>query len=124
MKRTLGRISLALSLCLLAGVGASAKVKNRTVAFAQDFTVAGTPVKGGIYRVSFDDKTGELTFADNKTKAVVAKVAARAESRQRDAMKTDVQLVKHGDSLVLTGIAFSGENRVISIGEATADAAK
>lgn len=121
MKKNTWLITSALLLCLsLAGVTASAKVKSRTVAITQDFAVAGTVVKTGIYLFSFDDKTNELTIADNKTRAVVAKVAARTQPRETAAPETDLQLAKQGDSMVLTGIAFSGEKWSISVSQETA----
>lgn len=121
MKKNAWLITSALLLCLsLAGVTASAKIKSRTVALGQDIAVGGTSVKSGIYLFSFDDKTNELTISDNKTRQVVAKVAARTQPREKAAKETDLQLSKQGDSMVLTGIAFSGEKWAISVSQETA----
>ncbi|HWS56441.1 MAG TPA: hypothetical protein VN228_20045 [Pyrinomonadaceae bacterium] len=121
MKKNSVLITSALLLCIsLAGVTASAKVKSRTVAITQDFAVAGTVVKSGIYLFSFDDKTNELTISDNKTRSVVAKVAARTQPRETAAPTTDLQLARQGDSMVLTGVAFSGEKWDISVNQETA----
>ena len=121
MRKNSVLITSALLLCLsLAGVTASAKVKSRTVAITQDFAVAGTVVKSGIYLFSFDDKTNELIIADNKTRQVVAKVAARSEPRETAAPATDLRLAKQGDTMVLTGVAFSGEKWAISVSQETA----
>lgn len=121
MKSTPNRIAVALIFCMLMSVAAFAKVKSQTIAFGQDFTIGGTLVKRGTYRVSFDDQTNELTFVDKKTKAVVAKVTARAEARSDNGQGTDIKLVKEGDSQVFNSIAFHGDMRVISVGAAPAD---
>ena len=114
--------SLAVILCLtLAGVTASAKVKSRTVAVSQEFTVGGVVIKSGIYLFRFDDKTNELTVADNaKRNVIIARVSARAEARESAAPATDLQLAKRGDTFVLTGLTFSGEKWNISVGQDSA----
>ena len=53
---------------------ASAKVKSRVITIGQDFIVAGTTIKAGTYRFSFDDQKHELTVSDRKTKQVLARV--------------------------------------------------
>jgi len=119
MKNTSRLVTLALLLCVtLTGVSVSAKIRSRTVAVSQDFAVGTTLVKSGIYLFSFDDKSNELTIADNKTKEVVAKVSAHAEPREAAATETGLQLSKQGDSNVLTGVAFSGEKWNINVGKA------
>lgn len=121
--KSFSRIStLAIILCLtLAGVTASAKVKSRTVAVSQEFTVGATVIKPGIYLFRFDDKTNELTIADNaRRKEIIARVSARAEERPEAASTTDLQLAKQGDTLVLTGLTFSGEKWNISVGQQAA----
>lgn len=125
MKSSSRLITPALLLCLLlTGVSASAKVRARTVAVSQDIAVGGTLVKSGIYLFSFDDQTKELTIADNsKRDVVIAKVAASAEPREVAARDTDLQLSRQGESMVLTGIAFSGEKWTISVGKAGQQAA-
>lgn len=120
MKRTSKRIAVALVLCMMMSVAALAKVKSQTIAFGQDFTVGGTLIKRGTYRVSFDDVTNELTIADKKTKAVIAKVTARAEARTESSQGNDIKLVKEGDAQVFSSIAFHGDNRIISVGAAPA----
>jgi hypothetical protein len=119
-------VAPALLLCLLlTGVTASAKVRSRTVAVSQDFSVGGTLVKSGIYLFSFDDKTNELTIAENgKRDVVVARASARAESRPAAASSTDIQLAKQGDAMVLTGVTFAGEKYNISVGQTTTASAR
>ncbi len=124
MNRHARRLTAALCLCLLlTGVTASAKVRSRTVAFSQDITVGGTLIKSGVYLLSFDDKTNELTIAANKSREVVAKVSARAERRETAPKSTDLQVARQGDAMVLTGVTFSGEKWAINIGSAGRDAA-
>ncbi|PYS96519.1 MAG: hypothetical protein DMF65_12920, partial [Acidobacteria bacterium] len=63
MKKTSIRIAAALLLCSLTATAASAKVTSQVVTFKQDIVVGSTSVKSGTYRVSFDDKTNELTVS-------------------------------------------------------------
>ena len=92
--KSFSRVStFALLLCLtLAGVTASAKVKSRTVAVSQEFTVGGTVIKSGIYLFRFDDKTNELTIADNaKRSRIIARVSARASARESAASRVSAR---------------------------------
>ena len=123
MRRTRNIVTIALILCMLAGAVASAKVKNQLITFGQEFTIGGTLIKPGTYRLSFDDQTNELTVAEKKSKAVVAKVTARAERRQAGGPGTGVQMIKDGDSQVFVSIAFPDDNRVIRVGESPATTA-
>ena|SRR5947209_4753538 len=115
MKKTSIRIVAALLLCFLTATAASAKVTSQVITFGQDFVVGGTSVKSGTYRVSFDDKTNELTLSDAKTKAVVAKVAASAGKRQSPSARLECVMASQGDTQSLTGIAFAGRKQLITI---------
>jgi hypothetical protein len=125
MKSSSRIVTLGLLLCLLlTGVTASAKVRSRTVPVAQDISVGGTVIKSGIYLFSFDDKTNELTIADNsKRDVIIARVSARAEAREAAASANDLQLAKQGDSMVLMGLTFAGEKWSISVGKAGQESA-
>lgn len=122
MKR-MNRIAAALILLVLSSTVASAKVTSRTVTFGQDFYVGETVVKSGTYRLSFDDATNELSVIDRKTKAVVAKTAARMEKRKAT-LGLDVQMVPQGEKMALASFAFPGNNQVIKIGDATTASVK
>ena len=115
MKKTSTCIAAALLLCTLTAT-ASAKVTSQVVTFARDFVLGGTSVKSGTYRVSFDDKTNELTVSDAKTKAVVAKAAASAGKRQSRGTRLEFLMVPQGDAQSLSTIAFEGQKQLITIG--------
>ena len=120
MKRTGSIFTIALALCMCAGIAASAKVRNQTITFGQGFTIGGTPVKSGTYRLSYDDETNELTVVEKKTKVLVAKVAARAERLQQARPGVGVQMVRQGNAQFFISIAFPGDDRVIRVGESSA----
>lgn len=111
MKKITTRIAAALLLGLFCVTPALAKVKSRVITVGQDFIVAGTPVKAGTYRFSFDDQSNELTITDRKTKQVVARAEARAESRGAAPLLMEVQLVDGGSSKTLVRVAFNGERQ-------------
>jgi len=116
MKKTSIRIAAALLLCFLTATAASAKVTSQVVTFGRDFVVGGTSVKSGTYRVSFDDKTNELTVSDAKTKAVIAKTAASAGKRQSRGTRLEFLMVSRGDTQSLSSIAFEGQKQLITVG--------
>ena len=115
MKKTSIRIAAALLLCSLTATTASAKVTSQVVTFKQDIVVGGTSVKSGTYRVSFDDKTNELTVSDAKTKTVVAKAAASTGKRQSGGTRLEFMTASQGDAQSLTGIAFAGQKQLITL---------
>ena len=77
MKNFVNRFVVLLMVCALTSITALAAGKSKKVTFLTDVTVNGTTIKKGTYKVTFDEKTGELTIADSKT--VVAKTNARLE---------------------------------------------
>ena len=112
MKRFSTVIAAALFVCAVLTATASAKVKSRVVTIGQDFSVAGTTVKAGTYRFSFDDQKNELTVSDRKTKEVLARAEARAEDRQSgDPLPAGVQLV--GDSAPRTFASITFDDKHI-----------
>jgi len=112
--------ALAFALFILMGTLASAKVSSWVVSFGQDFVVNGTAVKSGIYKLTYDDKTNELTITDRKTKSVVAKATGRLEKRQTSTGGMDVKMTDSGDTHVLTSLAFPGESNTIQLGDVSA----
>lgn len=120
MKKITTSIATALLLGLVCVTPAFAKVKSRTISVGQDFTVGGTVVKAGTYRFSFDDQTNELTVTDRKTKQVIARAEARAESRGEGPLTMRIQLVEGGNSKTLVSVAFDGEKKVYTLAGNTA----
>ena len=106
------RITLCIAAALLAlaatAAPASAKVRSRLLTVGQDFLIAGTAVKAGTYRFSFDDEKNELTVTDRKTKEVVARAATRTERWEKGKYP---YLVLQGDSapLAFDGLSFDGK---------------
>jgi hypothetical protein len=109
------RIALALALGLVCAAPSFAKVKSRLVTVGQDFAIGGTAVKAGTYRFSFDDEKNELTVADRKTKQVVARAEARAESRRDGSLGLNVQLVESGGTQSVASVAFDGEKQAYAV---------
>ena len=111
MRRITTSIIAALLLCAAAST-ASAKVRSRVLTVGQDFRIAGTTVKAGTYRFSFDDEKNELTVADRKTKEVVARAAARAEKWERGSNSLPLQLKGGSAPLAFEGITFDSKQIV------------
>ena len=112
MKRFSTVIATALFVCAILTATASAKVKSRVITIGQDFSVAGTVVKAGTYRFSFDDQKNELTVTDRKTKEVLARAEARAEERRGDPLPAGVQLVGDAAPRTIASIEFDGKQLV------------
>src|SRR5215204_1551020 len=98
MRRITIRIAAALLALAATAAPASAKVRSRLLTVGQDFLIAGTTVKAGTYRFSFDDGKNELTVSDRKTREVVARAAARTERWKKGQYPF---LVLQGDSAPL-----------------------
>jgi hypothetical protein len=120
MRKISTHIAAALLLCSLAATAASAKVTSQVVSFGQDFYVGDTAVKAGKYKLSFDDKTNELTLTDAKTKTVVAKASATTAKRQSSSSGIELRMVARGDAQALAGVAFPGKDQFIALGGSTA----
>lgn len=108
MKRISTVIATALFACALLTATASAKVKSRVITVGQDFIVAGTTVKAGTYRFSFDDEKNELTVIHKKTKEVVARAEARAEAGEAG-LPGGVKLVGDSAPQSVAGISFGDQ---------------
>ena len=110
------RITICIAAALLAlaatAAPASAKVRSRVLTIGQDFRIAGTTVKAGTYRFSFDDEKNELTVADRKTKEVVARAAARAEKWERGSNSLPLQMTGGSAPLAFEGITFDSKQIV------------
>jgi hypothetical protein len=113
----------ALALCLVSAGAASAKVKTKLLSFGSDFRVGSTPVKAGTYKVTFDDKTGEVTIAEKGDKgATVARAVVKVERREKAKSGWDVVLAPKGDGLALVSLSFPGDrqNLIVAGGAAAA----
>lgn len=118
--RIIKSFAIASTIFILAGTIAYAKTSSRVVSFGQDFVVNGTTVKAGIYKLTYDDKTNELTVSDRKTRAVIAKATGHLEKRQTSTGGMDVKMTDSGDVHILTRLAFPGDSNEILLAGTTA----
>jgi hypothetical protein len=113
MKHLFKRTVILLVVCALTGVAALATTHTREVAFSRALSVNGAPVKAGTYKVTFDDKTGQLTVLDGKK--VVAQAPARLDSLKGGSGYTTRNV---GGSTVLISVYMGGDNRATIINDA------
>jgi hypothetical protein len=118
MRKSSIRAALALALCLAAAGAVVAKAKSRMLTFGSDFWVGSTLVKAGTYKVSYDDKTGEVSISDKKE--TLARATVKAESREKSKAGWDVVLAPKGGGLALVSLAFPGDKQNLIVGDATA----
>lgn len=109
--------TLALALCLAAAGAVVAKPKSRMLTFGSDFRAGSTLVKAGTYKVTYDDKTGEVSISDKTT--ILARVTVKVEQRERGKTGWDVVLAQKGDGLSLVSVAFPGDSRNLVVGDST-----
>ena len=115
------RAALALALCLTAAGAAFAKTKTQKLTFGSDFWVGSTLVKAGTYKVSYDDKTGEVSINDKSS--TLARAAVKVEQRGKSKAGWDVVLASKGGGLALVSLAFPGDKNNLVVGETTAGSA-
>lgn len=112
------RVALALALCLAAAGAAFAKVKTQKLTFGSDFWVGSTLVKAGTYKVTYDDKTGEVSISDKTT--TLARANVKVEQREKSKAGWDVVLASKGGGLALVSLAFPGDKQNLVVGDTTA----
>jgi hypothetical protein len=115
MKKIMTRIAMILALCALVSATGVALGKTEEVTLPQDVIINGTLVKKGVYKLKFDEQTGELLFLKNKK--VVARTSARLEKREKGAQRTEFGLIQEGDGKALRSITFRGERQTIIMHE-------
>jgi hypothetical protein len=110
--------AVALVVCLALAGAASAKPKSRNLTFGSDFWVASTLVKAGTYKLTYDDKTGEVSISDKTT--TLARATVKAEQREKSKAGWDVVLAQKGGGLSLVSFAFPGDRQNLVVGDSTA----
>lgn len=118
MRKHSVRATLALVLCLVSAGAASAKPKSRALTFGSDFWVGSTLVKAGTYKVTYDDKTGEVTISDKSS--TLARATVKVEQREKTKAGWDVVLAQKGDGFSLVSLAFPGDRQNLIVGDTTA----
>lgn len=109
MIKLLSRAGVLMLLCAVTSLPCSAKTMTRKVTFKRDVTVAGTVVKAGAYKASFDDATGELSII--KGTEVVAKTTARIEKISKDAAR--LYSTRAGSGLLMSVTLKDGNLAVV-----------
>lgn len=104
---------LFLSFILTALLGIVALAFEKDITFNRDFTLNGTVVKKGTYRVKFDPKTSELTIL--KGKEVVVKTRATAEQLTAAARQEQVGYRENGSGSELKTITPAGSKERVVI---------
>jgi hypothetical protein len=112
MKQGLLRTAIALALCALLGGAALANVKTRNVRLDDDVTVAGTVLKKGTYKISFDDQSNKLTIKRG-SKVIVETTAKLEEYKSTGARSADYKTTLSGTTATLTSINLGGAYAVI-----------
>jgi hypothetical protein len=113
--------ALALAFCLLSAGAAVAKPKTRNLTFGSDFWVGSTLVKAGTYKISYDEKTGEVAVSDKTS--TLARTTVKVEKREKSKAGWDVVLASKGGGLALVSLAFPGDKQTLVVGDSTAGSA-
>jgi hypothetical protein len=112
--------ALALAVYLSAAVAIAAKPKSNQLSFGSDFWVGSTLVKAGTYKVTYDDKTGEVTINDKTS--TLARTHVNVERREKAKAGWDIVLASKGGGLALVSLSFPGDKQNLVVGGATAGA--
>ena len=118
MGRYISKTLAILIISALAGLTAFASTKADNFTFDESFQFAGTTVKKGTYRVVFDETAGELSI--KKGDKVIAKAKAHPEPLGEESNYTKFSMVSENGAQVLRSVTYSGDNRVIVVGEGAA----
>ena len=110
--------TLALVVCFVLAGAASAKPKSRTLTFGSDFWVGSTLVKAGTYKVTYDDKTGEVSINDKAS--TLARATVKVEQREKSKAGWDVVFAEKSGGLSLVSLAFPGDKQNLVVGDTTA----
>ena len=113
--------ALALAFCMLSAGAAAAKPKTRNLTFGSDFWVGSTLVKAGTYKVSYDEKTGEVAISDKTS--TLARTTVKVEKREKSKAGWDVVLASKGGGLALVSLAFPGDKQNLVVGDSAAGSA-
>lgn len=125
MKKSAVRMVIALVVCALSvsmAVAAKKKVRSTNVTFGMDFMVGETLVPKGTYKLSFDEKTSELSVIA-KDKSIVAKTIAHLEERKTANFGMEIVMAPKGGNKALVSFAFPGASKSIVIQAVNSQAA-
>ena len=118
MKSLISRIVIAVVIASFASAAAFAKTRSETITLDTNVKFNGTVINKGVYKLKFDDQSGELTIVNEDGK-VVASAATTLEKRDGKARHFTLRLEGTGDATELIGVTFGGaENDVMVSGPA------
>lgn len=110
----LHRIALSIAICALMSVAVSANVKSRNVTFDKDLKIAGTTIKKGSYKVSFDEEKNELAIFSGSREIArsTAQLKERKSSSKYATLYTSIK-DESGDQLLLS-VNMGGKHAVVN----------
>jgi len=114
MKTLISRLVIAAVIASFAGVAAFAKTKTETFTLENNVKFNGTVINKGVYKVKFDDQTGEITIADRGGK-VVARATATLEKRDKKARQFMLRTIAAGEDTELVGVTFGGSESDVMV---------
>jgi hypothetical protein len=115
MKNLVSKAIAVLVLTGMIGATAWAESKNEKVTFTRDVVVNGTLVKKGVYKMVFDEKSGELTLWSGKT--MVAKSPAHTQTRTIKAINNEMRVTSKDNASVLRSLTFAGDTQNLIIND-------
>jgi len=113
MKSIVTKIMVLCLLVTVASTAAFAKGRKANIALASDTKVNGTLVKKGVYKVVFNDESGELSIL--KSGKLIVKTQARVEERDQKARRNELYTVMEGADQKLVSISFGGTNENVVV---------
>ncbi|MBL8191680.1 MAG: hypothetical protein JNK38_26915 [Acidobacteria bacterium] len=116
--RKLGfNLLVVLTLCvgLMGTALANGKNLKKTVTLDKDVLVNGTLVKKGTYQIKFDASQSLLMIENGKDAVATAKVNVKQASKKAQYNSLGYTSTEKGE--LLTTVTFSGDNRVLHLGE-------
>jgi len=114
MKTLISRLVIAAVIASFAGVAAFAKTKTETFTLESNVKFNGTVINKGVYKVKFDDQTGEITIADRSGK-VVARATGSLEKRDQKARQFMLRTIAAGEDTELIGVTFGGSESDVMV---------
>lgn len=108
-------IALAICIGLMGTALANGKNLRKTVTLDKDVLVNGTLVKKGTYKIKFDASQSLLMIEDGKDAVATAKVNVKQATKKAQYNSLGYTTTEKGE--LLTTVTFSGDNRVLHLGE-------
>lgn len=121
MRKQIVRVVTCVVVFALASVSVLASVKSEEINFQESFQLNGTKIEKGTYKVSYDEKSGELTVASRSGK-VIARAKARIEQIEKKSTHTTFSTGTENGAQALRSVSFAGERQRVVVGDGGASA--